>query len=345
MAWLKDTRDPVPHRILADDHRSDPTAALNLTKHLDPAAQRTTSGVERYLTLSMNALGMQDARELIGRRYDARAGHPVEQFDMPGFIAAGGTLYVLADAQGIKRARPLLSMVANEMFLAAESAALTMTRRKQLPQPFIGVLDELRYGVTVSELPYVASTLRKYNIGFIYSVQSATQEDVVYGEDAQALRDAAGVTLVGGIDISTAKELTDRAGATPVVTATRGPGHNSEHIQLQDTLTVGDQQKLADGEATIITRGLPPFIAKVPSFRDSRITRRRIEREAAAVALSVSVARAAERTARRSQSNAAEVGADFAGHILGDPHPESGVRPESGQAAKAAGTDLEPDTN
>ena len=149
--------------------------------------------------------------------------------------------------------------------------------------PFIAVLDELRYGVTVPNLPYVASSQRKYGIGFVYSVQSSSQEEAVYGKDAAALRDAAGVTIVGGIDINLAKELSDRAGTTTVVTAARGTASRSEHTERQDTLTVADQQNLADGHAVVLARGLPPFIGHAPSLYDQHRLHRRIRREEAQV--------------------------------------------------------------
>jgi hypothetical protein len=308
--WLNAGDDPVPARILDDDPRAEPSAGMNLRKHLDPRAGRTTSGVERYLTLAMNSILSRDGRSLCGRRFEH--GRPVPKFDMQNFVLAGGTVYVLAEPARMERARPLLSLFASEMFYAAEHAALARPGRvKRLPRPFIAVLDELRYGVTVSNLPYVASALRKHNIGYIYSVQGSSQEDAVYGADAQALRDAAGVTIVGGIDIDSARELSERAGPTPVVTATRGRDMHTEHVQLQDTLTVADQQRLADGQATVLARGLPAFLTYTPSARENRWLIRRIEREADEVSQRIAVARAAELAVLRGHSSAAAAGATF----------------------------------
>lgn len=256
--------------------------------------------MQRYLVLSMNSLATVEGRELCG------AGG-ADQFDMAAFIASGGTVYVLADPSRIERTRPLLSLFAAEMFLAAEAAALR-TRRKRLAQPYIAVLDELRYGITVPNLPYVASAQRKFGIGYVYAVQSTTQEDAVYGQDAPALRAAAGVSLYGGIDIDSARELSQRAGVTPVVTATRGVGTHTEHIQLQEALTIGDQQQLADGQATVVIRGLAPFLAWVPSIYEQRSLHRRIRQEAEAVAQQVASAQHRELATLRSHSAA---GADF----------------------------------
>ena len=303
LSWLRKTDDPTPGRILRDEARADPSALVNLRKHLDPAASKTTSGVERYLTLSMNSLATTEGREL------CRAGRD-DQFDMPAFIAAGGTVYLLADPSRITRARPLLSLFAAEMFLAAENAALR-TRHKRLPRPYIAVLDELRYGITVPNLPYVASTQRKFGIGYVYAVQSTTQEDAVYGNDAPALRSAAGISLYGGIDIDSAHELTQRAGVTPVVTATRGPDTHTEHIQLHDTLTIGDQQQLADGQATVVVRGLAPFLAWVPSLYEQRSLNRAIRQETDTVAQRVTGAQHRDLATLRNHSAATAAGAEF----------------------------------
>jgi type IV secretory pathway TraG/TraD family ATPase VirD4 len=124
-------------------------------------------------------------------------------------------------------------------------------------------------------------------------VQSSAQEDSIYGTDAQALRDAAGVTVVGGIDINSAKEISERAGITPVVTPSRGSGLRShtEHVQQQETFTIGDQQELGDGQAVIMARGLSPFIAYTPSIWEQRAIRNLITAEAEAVANSVAAMR------------------------------------------------------
>ncbi|MGS0684592.1 type IV secretory system conjugative DNA transfer family protein [Nakamurella sp. GG22] len=286
--WMRHPDDPTPTRILEDHpHHTDPSAVLNLATHLDTRASRTTSGVLRYLALALNSVATTDGRALCTPTPDDPDG-----FDMTDIIRGGGTVYLLADPNRIDRARPLLSLFAAEMFMAAETVALHQPGGR-LRVPFIAVLDELRYGVTVPNLPYVASSQRKYGIGFVYSVQSSSQEEAVYGKDAAALRDAAGVTIVGGIDINLAKELSDRAGTTTVVTAARGTASRSEHTERQESLTVADQQNLADGHAVVLARGLPPFIGHASSVYDKRRLYRRIHREEARVSTRIAAANAA----------------------------------------------------
>ena len=310
--WHRNPQDPRPARVLEDHPGADPSAAQALRTHLDPHAERTNSGVLRYLSLALRALTSTDGRALCGRRFDRAGNRIAGGFDMTAFIERGGTVYVLADPQRIDRARPLLSLFANEMFFAAEAAALRRRGAKRLPQPFMGILDELRYGVTVSSLPYIASAQRKYGIGYVYSVQSSTQEQAVYGQEAQALRDAAGVSLFGGIDIDSAQELADRAGTSPVVTATRGERFgDSEHVEQQAALTISDQQNLDDGASVVIARGTAPFLAYSPSIYESRRDKRQITSEAEDVAREVAAARAGQQARQRGYGAAGEAGAEF----------------------------------
>lgn len=306
--WLRDTSENRPIAILEDHPRADPSAVDALRKHLDRRSEKTTASVERFLTLALRSLTSADGRELCGQRF-AADGTRQPTFDLPGFLASGGTIYVLCDAARIDRARPVLSLFANEVFFAAADAALAQPKHR-LPQPFMGILDEMRWGVTVSELPYVANALRKYGIGYVYSVQSAADEEVVYGGQTASLRAGAGVSMFGGIDIDSARELSDRAGTTPVVTATRGE-HDSEHVQHQQALTIADQQDLADGESVVSARGMRPFIAHTPLLYDQPRLARRIEKESAQVAATVHAARARTAAAESSREAAADAGADF----------------------------------
>lgn len=292
--WLRDGDTNTPRSILERHRRvAEPSAVMTMLKHLDPKAGRTTSGVERYLSFALSSIGSGDGRAMCGNRADP-------QLDMPGLIAAGGTLYLLAEPERMDLARPLLSLFATEMFLAAEHVARSLPgKKKRLPQTFIGVLDELRYGVRVSNLPYVANVLRKFGISYIYACQSSGQEQALFGPDgAEELRAAAATSIYGGIDPTAAKDITDRAGATGVVTASRGTGgHHSEQVQLQDTLTIGDQQRLADGESVILGRGIAPFLTYTRAVYETRRLRRQVDTETTRVNGKISRRRAAQHAA------------------------------------------------
>ncbi|CRK59271.1 Putative traG-family protein [Alloactinosynnema sp. L-07] len=290
IGWLRKPTDPTPRRILEDDHRAERVAELSLSKHLDERAAKTTSGVERYLMIAMSCLACTEGRALCGRRFSDDDG-AVEQFDMTALIEQAGTLYILTEEGRTDFIRPLLSLFTAEMFRAARNVAMTHPGRR-LPLSFIAVLDEPRHAVPVPELPHVANTLRKHNIGYIFAAQSSAQEDELYGPEATAVRAAAGVSLIGGIDISSAKEISDRAGTTSVVTGSRGAGRRGDQIQTQQVWTVGDQQTLVDGQATVMARGLPPFVATVEDPRTRRRWRR-IVGEASLVARHVAAAGAA----------------------------------------------------
>lgn len=291
VAWLRKPKDPTPRRILDDDPRAENAAELSLSKHLDDRAATTSSGVERYLMIAMSCLASNEGRRLCGRRFDENH-QLIDQFDMAALIEASGTLYILTEEGRTDFIKPLLSLFTAEMFRAATSVALRSPSRR-LPLPFIAVLDEPRHAVPVPDLPHVANALRKYNIGYVLAAQSAAQEDELFGEEAAALRAAAGVSLIGGIDIASAHEVSQRAGDTPVVIGSRGQGRRGDQIQIQPVFTVGDQQALRDGESTVLARGLTPFVAVTPDPR-SRRRWRAVAAEARRVTTAVALAGAAE---------------------------------------------------
>lgn len=309
-AWLRDTTEGRRQslRILEDHPQADPSAADSVRKHLDPRSDRTTSSVERFVMLVMRSLLSADGQALCGRRFDDE-GTRIHSFDMAGFIAAGGTLYLLADADRLEHARPLLSLFADEMFYAARQAALRCPG-KRLPQSFFGVLDELRYGVTVSSLPYIGNTMRKFGIGYIYAVQESSQEDTLYGAEVTAVRAATDISIYGGLDSNSAQSLSDQAGTAPVVTASRGD-HESEHVQHQQALTVADQQALAYGESVISAPELPPFLAYTPLLYEQRLLARRIQAEARQVTNIVAAAQEGQQTRSASHTSAGAAGATF----------------------------------
>lgn len=299
-SWLTDTSTRQARRILATNRHADPIARMVLEKHLDSRAERTSSGVERFVALALASVLSAAGRRIAGNG-------STDQLDMQGFIAAGGTLYLLAQPAQVKQLRPFLSMIANEMFHAAEAVALTR-RRARLAQPFVGVLDEVAYGATVTDLPYVVNGQRKFGISVIWSVQSSSQEDTIYGPEAQAIRDGAGVSVYGGIDIDHSRQISDRAGQTSVVTATRGD-HNSEHVAHQDALSIADQQDLDDGESVVVARGLKPFLAFSESIHETRAGRA-VVAEGDGVAARVAAARAGEQARAAAATTATEHGVD-----------------------------------
>jgi hypothetical protein len=311
--WQRDLDDPLPRTILSDHPGADGTALVALTTHLDrrAAATTTTSGVARYLALATRSLGSDEGRAFCGRRFTAgcraRTG---TQLDLEELIRTGGTIYILAPERYIGRIRPLLAMFCGEVFAVAEEVALAR-RSRRLALPLIAVHDELRFGVPVPSLPEVANSQRKFGIGFVYAVQDSVQELEVFGKRAASLRAAAGVSISGGIDPSSAEDISRRAGTTPVVTASHGGAFATEQVSWFEALTIADQQRLGDGQGTVVARGVSPFVAEVPSIHERPLLRRRIERESRRVARRAEAERAAALAAQQVAGAAAAAGADF----------------------------------
>jgi len=255
VAWLRMTDLATPESILQNAATQEAaTAVMNMITHLDPAAGRTTSGVKRYLNFAIASLGSGQGRALCGPRNGA-------QFDMGKLISGGGTVYLLAEPEEMELARPILTLVAQEMFLAAERIARQLPGRRHR-QTFMGIFDELFAGVRMPLLPYVASVQRKYGISYCYAIQSSSDEDELFGKSgAQRLRNQS-VAIIGGYDSDSAQETARRAGRAGVVTRSRHQGGGgSEHTQLEDVLPESDQQKLKNGQSIVMGLGIAPFLA------------------------------------------------------------------------------------
>jgi len=259
VAWLRDTDLATAESILQTASTAEAaTAIMNMVTHLDPAAGRTTSGVKRFLNFAISSLASGQGRALCGPRSGT-------QFDIAALIAAGGTVYLLAEPEEMELARPILTLFATEMFMTAERVARRLPGRR-LPQTFMGVFDELLAGVRCPMLPHVAAVQRKYGISYCYAIQSSSDEEEMFGKAGAERIRTLSTSIYGGYDIGSAQETARRAGRTGVVgrsKAINGFG-GSEQVQQEEVLPESDQQQLQDGESIVLGMGISPFLGYTP---------------------------------------------------------------------------------
>ena len=220
-----------------------------------------------------------EGQKILGRRDDP------DPFDMEGLVEDQGTLYLLAEPEQMKIVRPVLSLIASEMVLAAEQVARHKTgTHKRLPLPFYAILDELRFGVRLPTLPYISNVLRKFGINYVYACTNGGDEEALYGEaDADILQTNA-TSIYGGFDKRSAPEINDVAGRASVVVASRNDdGGVTQSEEQREVLTAADLQKLGDGGAVIVQGGTAPFLAYIPSTFEDKKLRRQMSRELAEV--------------------------------------------------------------
>ena len=149
-----------------------------MLKYLDPKGGRTTSNLETSVARALYSLTSVEGRAVCGLRGDD------DQLDMVDLIRRRGTMYLLGEPDRMRVIRPLLSMIADEMFQAAEDLARLS---KGTAPAFYAILDELRSGVRVATLPDIASEKRKFRIGYLYACTNGGDEAALYG-DADAAR-------------------------------------------------------------------------------------------------------------------------------------------------------------
>ena len=114
--WLSTSKYDVPRRIL-QEHATDESALTGMNKYLDPKGERTTSILEMAVADALRSLTSVEGRAVCGLRGDPG------QLDMGKLIRDQGTMYLLGEPDRMRVIRPLLSMIAAEMFQAAEDVA------------------------------------------------------------------------------------------------------------------------------------------------------------------------------------------------------------------------------
>ncbi|MBA3339338.1 MAG: TraM recognition domain-containing protein [Geodermatophilaceae bacterium] len=304
LSWQDHIHSTEPHDILSTHPAAEGRAYTALAKHLDERAARTTSGVERFIALTLAPLGTADGQEFVGDRN--------RSLDIAEAIADQATIYLLASDRTARAVAPILTLFAEEWFATCRSLALRLPGSRLGP-PAVAVLDELRWLAPIPSLPSVASEFRSYGVGLVYALQNARQETELYGAAAETLAQDVQVTIVGGHDTSLARDITDQAGRGYVARVTLSSSSLSRGTQLSEgeelteTITAADLQQLRDGESVIRVTGLPLFLAYSASFRDSRRLARQVGAEEAAVRGRVAAGRqqvAIDREQRRREAQA-----------------------------------------
>lgn len=305
--WQRNIGLSQPLDILNAHGAAEDAAALSIIKHLDERAERTTSGVERFLANALYPFGTRDGREFAVTSTGVK---------VPDLIASHATVYLLASPTTAASVSPLLTLFADEWVHTCRAVALSRPGRR-LARPAVAVLDELRGLVPIPSLPQVAYEMRSYGVGLVYGLQNVAQEDELYGPAAESLAQNVQVTIVGGYDASIADQLVDQAAEVPIPQVSTS-GHwwdvpdRSESTTYRKAVEAADQQELEDGHSLVRLVGAPLFYAWSPSYRDDRRLRRRISAEERSVRAQVDVAQARDSAERANRLQKAQAEYDRA---------------------------------
>jgi hypothetical protein len=191
-------------------------------------------------------------------------------FDIPGFLAACGTLYLIAEAQTDEApVAPLMACFLNEVHYTAKLAGSRMPGGR-LDPPLLMALDEIA-NIAPINVPNFMADAGGRGIQMAIVSHGLGQLRERWGEHGtQIISDTANckILLPGITDTALLKAASDLCGQTSF----RLKGQ--EHLTRHDICDVAMLRELPDGWALLIRGGRSPVLAKLPRAWTDRAYKR-----------------------------------------------------------------------
>jgi type IV secretory pathway TraG/TraD family ATPase VirD4 len=193
-----------------------------------------------------------------------------EDFDARAFIAAQGSLYLVAGQHQAAQAAPLVTALVEYWLTTAQEMALNYPHRRVDP-PVTTVLDELTNATPVPQLPDIVSDSAGRGVLIHWAAQSlAKLEDVYTPPRARQLLDnTTTLTVWGGLKDQRALEwvslLTghhDRLRYQQHSDGILSPGRTAVGTETVPTYRPGAIRTVPRGRVLVIHRNLPPILAR-----------------------------------------------------------------------------------
>ena len=196
--------------------------------------------------------------------------HPREDFDARAFIAAQGSLYLIAGQHQAAQAAPLLTALVEHWLTTAQAMALDYPTRR-LDPPVTTVLDELTNATPVPQLPDIVSDSAGRGVLIHWAAQSlAKLEDVYTAARARQLLDnTTTLSVWGGLKDQRALEWVsllaghhERLRYQQQSTGILIPGRTAVGTETVPTYRPGAIRSMQRGRVLVIHRTLPPILAR-----------------------------------------------------------------------------------
>ncbi|MDQ2789512.1 MAG: TraM recognition domain-containing protein, partial [Actinomycetota bacterium] len=196
--------------------------------------------------------------------------HPDEDFDARSFIAAHGSLYLVAGQHQAAQAAPLLTALVEHWLTTAQEMALDYPSRR-LDPPVTTVLDELTNATPVPQLPDIISDSAGRGVLIHWGAQSlAKLEDVYTPPRARQLLDnTTTLTVWGGLKDQRALEWVsllaghhDRLRYQQHSDGILTPGRTAVGTETVPTYRPGAVRTVHRGRVLVIHRHLAPILAR-----------------------------------------------------------------------------------
>ncbi|HEX9334410.1 MAG TPA: TraM recognition domain-containing protein, partial [Pseudonocardiaceae bacterium] len=194
---------------------------------------------------------------------------PGHGFDARAFIAARGSLYLIAGQEQAAQAAPILTAIFDHWVATAQEMALH-TPHRRLDPPATVVADELT-NTPAPQIPDAVSDTAGRGVLIHWGAQSVAALEDVYGPQRvrQLMDNTTTLTVWGGIKdprtlewISTLTGHHERRRYQQQSTGLLAPGRTSVGIETTPTYRPGDVRRIRRGRVLVIHRHLDPILAR-----------------------------------------------------------------------------------
>jgi len=229
---------------------------------------------------------------------------PGQNFDVPGFLAAKGALYLLAEADD--PASRLLQCLVADITRTAKQLA-DRSRKARFDPPLTLVLDEIANWAPLPALPTYVSAYGGSGIVTIAVIQSRAQMARTWGIDAaKAIWDSCTITgILGGVtDAENLRDFAAIAGERDETSWTASTGRGggifggkgdsgrsySEQTRTRAVLDTGEIRGLPEGTMLMFYKGLDPMLVQMTAYY-RRPDRKQLAADRAAVERAIGAGR------------------------------------------------------
>lgn len=195
---------------------------------------------------------------------------PGESFDAAEFIAAGGSLYLIAGQEQAAQAAPILTALVDHWLSTAREMALR-TPHRRLDPPAVAILDELTSATPVPSLPMTMADTAGRGVPIHWGDQSVAALEETYGlQGARRLLDnTTTLSVWGGIKdkatlqwVSLLTDHHERLRHQEQSDGILGKGRTSTGLETVPTYRPGAVRKIRRGRVLVIHRHLDPILAR-----------------------------------------------------------------------------------
>lgn len=193
-----------------------------------------------------------------------------EDFDARTFIAAQGSLYLVAGQHQAAQAAPLLTALVEHWLTTAQDMALDHPHRRHDP-PVTAVLDELPNATPVPQLPDIVSDSAGRGVLIHWAAQSLAQLEDVYGAPRarQLLDNTTTLSVWGGLKdqrtlewVSVLGDHHDRLRYQQYSDGMLSPDRTAASTETVPTYRPGAIRTIPRGRVLVIHRNLRPILAR-----------------------------------------------------------------------------------